>query len=68
MAWSFLHSFGDLLGVRQITVNELLQSLLDGTRSSLLAEIHTGLLRVLQADMEEAHATGAMQVKFEPQL
>ena len=60
--WSFLRSFGDLLGVDGLTVDQLLQSLVDGSRSRLLAEVHIAMLRIVQADMEEAHATGAMQV------
>jgi hypothetical protein len=63
--WSFLHSFQDLLGVWSVRVGQLLQALVDGPRSQLLGELHIGMLRILQADMEEAHATGAMQVHVE---
>lgn len=62
--WSFLRSFGDLLGLTTLTVDQLLQSLVDGSRSRVLAEVHIAMLRIVQADMEEAHATGAMQVLF----
>ena len=61
--WSFLHSFGDVLGVWPATVQQLLQALVDGERSRLLGELHIGMLRIVQADMEEAHATGAMQAR-----
>ena len=41
---------------------QLLRAVVDGQRSRLLGEVHMGMLRIVQADMEEAHATGAMQV------
>ncbi len=62
MVWAFLHSFGELLGLWPATVDELLAAVVLGERSRLLGEIHVGLLRLLQADMEEAHASGATQV------
>ena len=62
MVWAFLHSFGELLGLWPATVDELLAAVALGERSRLLGEIHVGLLRLLQADMEEAHASGATQV------
>ena len=46
-----------------MTVHQLLQALVDGEKSRLLGELHMGMLRIVQADMEEAHATGAMQVR-----
>ena len=61
--WNFLHSFGYLLDMPKLRVHQLLQALLDGEKSCLLGEIHIAMLRIVQADMEEAHATGAMQVK-----
>ncbi|EIE24672.1 hypothetical protein COCSUDRAFT_46901 [Coccomyxa subellipsoidea C-169] len=61
MVWAFLHSFGELLGLWPATVDELLAAVVLGERSRLLGEIHVGLLRLLQADMEEAHASGATQ-------
>lgn len=64
--WSFLRSFRGLLDVPVITVHELLQALVDGEKSSLLGELHITMLRIVQADMEEAHATGAMQVNPPP--
>lgn len=63
MVWAFLHSFGELLGLWPATVDELLCAVVLGERSRLLGEIHVGLLRLLQADMEEAHASGATQVR-----
>lgn len=49
-------------GLWPATVDELLGAVAEGQRSRLLGEVHTALLRLLQADMEEAHATGAVQV------
>ena len=66
--WNFLHSFGYLLDLPKLRVHHLLQALLDGEKSRLLGEIHIGMLRIVQADMEEAHATGAMQVRFARKL
>ena len=60
--WNFLHSFGSLLGVWKVTVPQVLQALIDGEKSRFLGELHISMLRIVQADMEEAHATGAMQV------
>lgn len=61
--WNFLHSFGYLLDLPKLRVHQLLQALLEGEKSPLLGEIHISMLRIVQADMEEAHATGAMQVE-----
>ena len=61
MLWAFLHSFSELLGLWPSTVDELLAALAAGESSRLLGEVHVGLLRLLQADMEEAHASGAGQ-------
>jgi hypothetical protein len=38
------------------------QALLEGASSPLLAALHMALIRVMQADMEEAYASGAAQV------
>ena len=62
MAWSFLGTFGEILGLWPCTVEELLGALVGGNASRLLGEVHIALLRLLQADMEEAHALGAVQV------
>ena len=35
---------------------------MNGEQSKLLGDIHIALLKLLQADMEEAYATGAIQV------
>ena len=53
-----------VLRVWSIGVCELLRAVVDGQRSRLLGELHIGMLRIVQADMEEAHATGAMQVCY----
>lgn len=63
--WNFLHSFGSLLGLWTVTVPELLRALIDGEKSRFLGEMHISMLRIVQADMEEAHATGAMQVTYQ---
>lgn len=61
MSWSFLHGFRDLLGLRCFSLDDLLAAALEGVASRLLGELHVGLLRLLQADMEEAHASGILQ-------
>lgn len=61
MVCAFLHSFSSLLGLTPMTVDSLLQAVADGVQSQLLGEIHIALLRLLQMDLEEAHATGAIQ-------
>ena len=62
IAWNFLHSFQNLLGIPYMTFTQLLQALLDGQHSQQLGDLHMSMIRIIQADMEEAHATGAMQV------
>ena len=47
-AWGFLHTFGELLGVWPASLTELLAALVDGACSRLTAELHIGLLRLLQ--------------------
>eukprot|EP00798_Chlamydomonas_sp_ICE-L_P008199 gene8199-1461_t len=63
MAWSFLNNFSDVMGLPVIDVNELVSAVALGERSPLLQEVFVALIRVVQADMEEAHATGASQVR-----
>ena len=63
MSWSFLHGFRDLLGLRSFSLDDLLVAALEGAASRLLGELHVGLLRLLQADIEEAHASGILQAK-----
>lgn len=60
--WNFLRSFRSLLCIPPITVHKLLRALQRGEKSRLLGELHISMIRIVQADMEEAHATGAMQV------
>lgn len=62
MVWAFLGTFGEILGLWPCTVDELLGAVAAGAASRLLGEVHIALLRLLQADMEEAHALGAVQV------
>ena len=40
---------------------QCLLAVVNGVQSQLLGEIHIALLRLLQMDLEEAHATGAIQ-------
>ncbi len=66
MSWSFLHGFRDLLGLRLFSLDDLLAAAMEGASSRLLGELHVGLLRLLQADMEEAHASGILQASQMP--
>ena len=43
-------------------MHSTVQALFDGSESLVLAAVHTALLRLLQADMEDAHASGATAV------
>ena len=43
-------------------VDALLAAVATGSASAALSALHIGLLRLLQADAEEAHASGALQV------
>lgn len=61
-AWGFVTGFCDLLGVPGFSMESLLSALLQGSSSPLLGLVHILLLRQAQADMEEAHATGVLQV------
>lgn len=61
-AWGFITGFCDLLGVPVFSMEALLNALLQGSSSPLLGLVHIILLRQAQADMEEAHATGVLQV------
>jgi len=60
-AWGFVTGFCDLLGVPGFSLESLLSALLQGSSSPLLGLLHI-VLRQSQADMEEAHATGVLQV------
>ncbi len=55
VCWSFLQSFADLFGVKVPSLEGLLAALAEGEESRLLADVHCALLRLLQADMEDAH-------------
>ncbi|GFR41131.1 hypothetical protein Agub_g1779, partial [Astrephomene gubernaculifera] len=55
VVWSFLRSFADLFGVEVPSLEGLLGALAEGEESRLLGEVHCALLRLLQADMEDAH-------------
>jgi len=60
--WSFLATFGPLLGLQVPAVRALHAALQAGQEEPLLAALHIALMRVVQADMEEAHASGILQV------
>ncbi|KAK9797439.1 hypothetical protein WJX73_004705 [Symbiochloris irregularis] len=59
--WSFLQSFAEVLGLNAMALEELVGALLGPSCGRSLGRLHIALLRILQADMEESHATGAMQ-------
>ncbi|KAK9835073.1 hypothetical protein WJX81_008591 [Elliptochloris bilobata] len=59
--WGFLRSFPEVLGLAPVALEALVGAVAAGGRSRLLGQIHISLLRVLLADMEEAHASGALQ-------
>lgn len=61
--WGFLHSFGDILGLVPLTLEALAAAVLGSASGKVLGELHMALLRVLQADIEESHASGALQVE-----
>jgi hypothetical protein len=60
--WSFLYSFSDVLGFHAPSLDHLIHSLAHGDTTGTLPLIHISLLRLLQADMEEAFAAGAAMV------
>ncbi len=57
-------TFGELLGLEVPGVGALLTALQSGQRDPLLTGLHVGLMRLVQADMEEAHASGLLQVRW----
>ncbi len=60
--WAFLHAFPELLGLVPCSLEALVGGMMQGCGSALLGRIHVALLRLLQADMEEAHAHGLVLV------
>jgi hypothetical protein len=58
-SWAMMNTFSDVLGLPStLSLDALLEALGMGSASSLVAEVHIALLRLLQADAEEAHAMG----------
>ena len=55
-----------VLGLAPVAFEALVGAVAAGGRSRLLGQIHIALLRLLLADMEEAHASGALQVPRPP--
>ncbi|KAF5834831.1 hypothetical protein DUNSADRAFT_8371 [Dunaliella salina] len=63
MVAAFLNSFSDVLGMAPPpSADQIAQAVHDGQDSLLLGAIHISMLRLVQADMEEAHASGAASV------
>lgn len=60
----YLKSIGHEITDTMISELDLstVSAVMHGEQSRLLGEIHIALLKLLQADMEEAYATGAIQV------
>ena len=59
-------SRAQVLGLAPVAFEALVGAVAAGGRSRLLGQIHIALLRLLLADMEEAHASGALQVPRPP--
>lgn len=62
MVWSFVHSFRNILGVDAFSVDALMEALFMGQASEMLCRIHVGLIRLIQADIEESHYLVVTQV------
>jgi DDT domain len=70
-AWGFLHTFGEVLGVWPASLTELLAALVDGACSRLTAEMHIGLLRLLQVcetHVLQGHVSCMLHLRLEHQL
>lgn len=61
--WNFLNAFPEVVGMVPCSLETLLGAAMRGTSSPLLARVHIALLRLLQADIEEAHAHGIVSVR-----
>lgn len=55
MTWSFIQSFSDIIGITPCSVHHFIDAVSLGQRSLILSNIHIGLIRLIQADMEESH-------------
>eukprot|EP00210_Caulerpa_lentillifera_P004952 g4726.t1 len=55
MIWSFIQSFSNLIGVSSCPIHRFIDALELGQKSLVLSNIHMGLIRLIQADMEESH-------------
>ena len=53
--WTFLRNFGSSIGMPSVSLEELVTCMLTGESSYLLSTLHVRLLRLIQADVEEAH-------------
>ena len=52
-----------VVGLVPVALEALVGAVAAGGRSRLLGQIHIALLRVILADMEDAHASGALQAR-----
>lgn len=61
--WNFLNAFPEVVGLVPCSLESLLGAAMRGAASPLLARVHIALLRLLQADVEEAHGHGVVSVR-----
>lgn len=61
--WGFLHSFSDALGLWPASLSETLAAFVEGSTNRLTTEMHVALLRLLQADIEDAHMANSVTVQ-----
>lgn len=62
-AWSCLKTFHSALALDIFSVDEVFRAIAVGSESKILADIHIGLIRLLQADAEESKAGGYFQTQ-----
>jgi hypothetical protein len=62
MVWNFMYSFSDILGIPTPAFDDLMHSIMEGGLTGAVPHLHISLLRIVQADMEEAYAAGASVV------
>jgi len=54
--WKFISDYSEVINVKPFELGELYGHIECGTGSKRLAQLHLALLKLLQADMEEAHS------------
>jgi hypothetical protein len=57
-AWVSVSAFAPVLGITCPTLDELVAALSTGISSKILSQVHIGILRLIQADAEEAFVLG----------